>query len=80
MINSSRKTVPWAFNGRRPHSSLDGTRPIKPTYDAAPPRGSPIPADVPLIDADNLSRQSGPSHTCQEYGVAMSGINSKKLL
>src|SRR4051812_12558046 len=43
------------YNGRRPHSSLDGTTPT------AAPLGSLTPADAPLIDAEILFRQPGPA-------------------
>ena len=49
------------YNGRRPHSSLDGTTPDQAYFTpAALPLGSLTPADAPLIDAENLFRQPGP--------------------
>ena len=51
------------YNGRRPHSSLDGITPDQAYFTpAAPPLGSLTPAEAPLIDAENLFRQPGPLH------------------
>jgi putative transposase len=51
------------YNGRRPHSSLDGSTPDKAYFNPLPLRmGSLTPADAPLIDAENLFRQPGPPH------------------
>ena len=57
------------YNGRRPHSSLDGIHPIKPTSRRCPPLGSLTPAEAPLIEAEKLFRQPAPAlwhdtHTC----------------
>ena len=50
------------YNGRRPHSSLDGTNTrSRLLHAAAYPLGSLTPAEAPLIDAENLFRQPGPS-------------------
>jgi hypothetical protein len=48
------------YNRRRPHSSLDGTTPDQAYFAPLPIRLTP--ADAPLIDAENLSRQPGPPH------------------
>ena len=48
------------YNGRRPHSSLDGRHPIKPTSPRCRSAWQPNPADAPLIEAEKLFRQ--PSH------------------
>ena len=49
------------YNGRRPHSSLDGTTPDQAYFTPLPhPLGSLTPADAPLIEAENLFRQPGP--------------------
>ncbi len=52
------------YNRRRPHSSLDGMTPDQAYYGAhelaASPLGGLTPADVPLIEAENLSEQPGP--------------------
>ena len=49
------------YNGRRPHSSLDGTTPnLSLLHPAANPDGSLTPADAPLIDAEKKFRQPGP--------------------
>ena len=49
------------YNGRRPHSSLDGTHARSSLlHPAAAPLGSLTPAEAPLIDAENLFRQPRP--------------------
>ena len=48
------------YNGRRPHSSLDGTTRSSLLHLAATPRGSLTPVDAPLIGAENLFRQPAP--------------------
>jgi putative transposase len=71
------------YNGRRPHSSLDGMTPNRAYFTplplpsllhaAASPLGSLTPADAPLIDAENLFRQPGPPlkalNPTQSYSV-----------
>jgi hypothetical protein len=49
------------YNGRRPHSSLDGTTPDHAHFTPLPLR-SLTPADAPLIDAEKLFRQPWPPH------------------
>ena len=44
------------YNGRRPHSSLDGTTPIKPTSPRCPSAWQPNRGEIPLIDAENRFR------------------------
>ena len=52
------------YNGRRPHSSLDGTHTRSSLlHSTAIPLGSLTPAETPLIDAENLFRQPGPPQT-----------------
>ena len=46
------------YNGRRPHSSLDGMTPDQAYFTPLPL--SLTPAEAPLIDAENLFRQPGP--------------------
>jgi hypothetical protein len=48
------------YNGRRPHSSLDGTTPDHAYFTALPLGMAAYPADAPLIDAENLFRQPEP--------------------
>ena len=60
----------YFYNGRRPHSSLDGTTPHHAySHPAASPLGSLTVAEIPLIDAENLFRQPGPPHKVQR-GIA----------
>ncbi|MGY3103523.1 putative transposase [Bradyrhizobium sp. LM6.9] len=50
------------YNGRRPHSSLDGSTPDQAYFNQPPiPHGGLTPADAPLIDAEILFRQPGPA-------------------
>ena len=48
------------YNGRRPHSSLDGTTPDKAYFTPLPSAWQPNPGRRSLIDAENLFRQPGP--------------------
>jgi hypothetical protein len=49
------------YNGRRPHSSLDGMTPDQAYFIPLPSARQPNPADAPLIDAEKLFRQPGPA-------------------
>ena len=55
------------YNGRRPHSSLDGAPGSSLLQSAAAPLGSLTPAEAPLIDAENLFRQPGPPHLLGQF-------------
>ena len=59
------------YNRRRPHSSLDGMTPDQAYYGvhraAASPLGGLTLADVPLIEAENLSEQPGPPLSFQRH-------------
>jgi len=48
------------YNGRRPHSSLDGATPDQAYFTRCPSAWQPNPAEAPLSEAENLFRQPGP--------------------
>ena len=62
------------YNGRRPHSSLDGKTPDQAYFTpAATPLGSLTPAEAPLIDAEKLFRQTGPPQILICRGILQNG-------